>query len=171
MPTPRLIMYHKQSTSARTRFLMLAYGGVCGFDALPAQAVIEEAGPESAKVVTHPASVVREAETRLGLPNGSLEAEPGFRCKVAAGDGRTEVFLARFTSIDPPDADSKTMSSTPSLFKSPATAEAVSNVDAKPVEDVPACTAYPFKPPRAWTMMSLDVYFFLKNVGNFFLIF
>jgi hypothetical protein len=53
-------------------------------------------------VVTHPASVVREAETRLGLPNGSLEAEPGFRCKVAAGDGRTEVFLARFTSIDPP---------------------------------------------------------------------
>lgn len=27
MQPPRLIMYHKQSTSARTRFLRLRYGG------------------------------------------------------------------------------------------------------------------------------------------------
>jgi hypothetical protein len=99
---PRLIMYHKQSTSARTRFLRLPYGGVCGFAALPNEAVIEESGAASPKVVTHPALVLREAEIRLGLPSGSLEMESGFRCEVAAGDERTQVFLARFTSIDPP---------------------------------------------------------------------
>jgi hypothetical protein len=101
---PRLIMYHKQSTSARTRFLRLPYGGVCGFAALPEEAAIEEGGGISPKVVTHPALVLREAEIRLGLPSGSLEMEPGFRCEIAAGEERTEVFLARFTSIDPPFA-------------------------------------------------------------------
>ncbi len=98
----RLIMYHKQSTSARTRFLKLPYGGVCGFAALPAEASIDEGGGIAPKVVTHPALVLRDAEVRLGLPSGSLEMEPRFRCEVAAGDERTEVFLARFTSIDPP---------------------------------------------------------------------
>jgi hypothetical protein len=102
MHASRLIMYHKQLTSARTRFLKLAYGGVCGFSALPALAKIEEKPSEAPRVVSHPASVIREAETQLGLPSGSLEMEPGFRCEVAAGDERTEVFLARFTSIDPP---------------------------------------------------------------------
>ncbi|RKT47544.1 hypothetical protein [Thiocapsa rosea] len=99
---PRLIMYHKQSTSARTRFLRLPYGGVCGFAALPEEAAIDERGGGSPKVVTHPARVLRDAEVRLGLPSGSLEMEPGFRCEIAAGEERTEVFLARFTSIDPP---------------------------------------------------------------------
>lgn len=99
---PRLIMYHKQSTSARTRFLRLPYGGVCGFSALPDESAIEESRGGSPKVVTHPALVLRDAENRLGLPSGSLEMEPGFRCEIAAGEERTEVFLARFTSIDPP---------------------------------------------------------------------
>ncbi|WP_296806755.1 hypothetical protein [Thiocapsa sp.] len=99
---PRLIMYHKQSTSARTRFLRLPYGGVCGFAALPDESVVEESGATSPKVVTHPARVLRDAEVRLGLPSGSFEMEPGFRCEVVAGDERTQVFLARFTSIDPP---------------------------------------------------------------------
>jgi hypothetical protein len=58
--------------------------------------------------VTHPALVLRDAEIRLGLPSGSLEMESGFRCEVAAGDERTQVFLARFTSIDPPFATAQT---------------------------------------------------------------
>jgi hypothetical protein len=99
---PRLIMYHKQSTSARTRFLRLPYGGVCGFGALPDKAAIDESGGVSPKVVTHPAQLLRDAEVRLGLPSGSLEMEPGFRCEVSAGNERAQVFLARFTSIDPP---------------------------------------------------------------------
>ena len=35
MNEPRLILYHKQSTSARTRFLRLSYGGICAFEPLP----------------------------------------------------------------------------------------------------------------------------------------
>lgn len=102
MTEPRLIMYHKQSTSARTRFLRLAHGGVCGFAPLPTQAGLADADLGPSQVVTHPATLVRIAEARLGLPAGSLEAEPGFRCRVSGADGETEVFLARFTTTDPP---------------------------------------------------------------------
>lgn len=102
MPAPRLIMYHKQSTSARTRFLRLSYGGVCAFSALPPDAVLDETQDRAARVVTHPAAVLRDAEIRLGLVHGSLEAEPGFRCRIRLGEERTEVFLARFTGVDPP---------------------------------------------------------------------
>lgn len=102
MPDPRLIMYHKHPTSARTRFLKLDYGGVCGFEALPAEAELSEKTMDDTKLVSHPAFLLRDAESRLGLPSGSLEAEGGYRCKVSSDAGSTEVFLARFTSIDPP---------------------------------------------------------------------
>ncbi|MBK1723467.1 hypothetical protein [Thiocystis violacea] len=102
MTDPRLIMYHKQSTSARTRFLKLGYGGVCGFAALPSEAELAERSIDDSKLVAHPACLLRDAETRLGLPSGSLEAEKGYRCRVSSPAGATEVFLARFTTIDPP---------------------------------------------------------------------
>ena len=31
----RVILYHKQSTSARTRFLLFASGSVCAFEPIP----------------------------------------------------------------------------------------------------------------------------------------
>ncbi|MBK1644423.1 hypothetical protein CKO25_07080 [Thiocapsa imhoffii] len=102
MSSPRLIMYHKHATSARTRFLKLAYGGVCGFSAFPAQARVTDPLRPPARVVRHPAAIVREAEAHLDLPSGSLEVEPGFRCEVEADQELTQVFLARFKSIDPP---------------------------------------------------------------------
>ncbi len=103
MPASRLIMYHKQSTSARTRFLRLAHGGVCGFAALPADASLAEVGRDSGRSAAQPVPLPRDAETRLGLPSGSLEIEPGYRCLVTSPEeGATEVLLARFTSIDPP---------------------------------------------------------------------
>jgi len=98
---PRLIMYHKQSTSARTRFLRLAYGGVCGFEPLPKLSELAAEDPPT-KVATHPAALVRDAEQRLGLPAGGLELESGFRCRVDSAGEATQVFLARFTAIDPP---------------------------------------------------------------------
>ncbi|NEX22135.1 hypothetical protein G3480_17795 [Thiorhodococcus mannitoliphagus] len=102
MTDPRLIMYHKHPTSARTRFLRLDYGGVCGFTALPDAAELAEKRIDDSNLVSHPAFLIRDAETRLGLPSGSLEAESGYRCKVSCPEGAKEVFLARFTSIDPP---------------------------------------------------------------------
>jgi hypothetical protein len=94
MFAPRLIMYHKQSTSARTRFLKLAYGGVCGFAALPPEAMIDEAPGASAKVVTHPAAVLRDAEVHLGLHRG-----PDNRARRICVDPHGLSISARFGSV------------------------------------------------------------------------
>jgi len=103
MQIPRLVMFHKQSTSARTRFLMLDYGGVCAFGGLPDLSQLVEVGEEPAQTLAHhPASVIGRTERELGLAPGSLQSEKGFRAKVDAPEGLIDVFLARFTSIDPP---------------------------------------------------------------------
>lgn len=104
MNEPRLILYHKQSTSARTRFLRLAGGGVCAFAPLPEPAELIPPGDGPGSLVSHPAPLVRAAELRLGLAAGSLEPDPGFRLRVRGAAGETEVLLARFTAIDPPFA-------------------------------------------------------------------
>jgi hypothetical protein len=80
MPNPRLIMYHKHSTSARLRFLKLAYGGVCGFKPLPRLSQLLDEKPDGT-VAVHPAAFISDAEQRLGILPG---------------------ILARFISIDPP---------------------------------------------------------------------
>jgi hypothetical protein len=98
-----VILYHKHPTSARTRFLRFAHGGICGFEALPAARELGQ-GPASGGVVTHPVVMLRDAEHRLGLPSGSLAHEPGLRCHLKGGDGDSDVFVARFTDIDPPFA-------------------------------------------------------------------
>jgi hypothetical protein len=104
MHTPRLIMYHKQAMSARTRFLKLAYGGVCGFAALPERAeLVDEHAAIPAKLMWHPASVIGQAERQLGLPCGSLEVDTAFRAQLRLADERLDVYLGRFTTIDPPD--------------------------------------------------------------------
>lgn len=103
MQTPRLVIFHKQSTSARTRFLLLDYGGVCAPDGLPELSQLNEAGEAPEETVAHhPGSVVSQIEGDFGLPAGSLESEGGFRARVDAPGGLVDVFLARFTSMDPP---------------------------------------------------------------------
>ena len=102
MYASRLILYHKQSTSARTRFLRLGYGGVCAFAPLEVAAELMPPGQSRGTLIAHPAAVVRPAEQRLGLPLGSLEPEPGFRCRVRGPEGETEVLLARLLTLDPP---------------------------------------------------------------------
>jgi hypothetical protein len=102
MHAPRLILYHKQSTSARTRFLRLGHGSVCGPHPLPPGAELLREDAALAKVITHPIPLVRAAETQLGLPAGSLEADHAYRYRVTWGVGESEVFLARFTATDPP---------------------------------------------------------------------
>jgi hypothetical protein len=76
---PRLILFHKQKTSARTRFLRFA-DTVLAFGPVPA------------------------AEVRMALPAGSLEIVDDFRMDVDTADGTVPVLLAGFTSIDPPFA-------------------------------------------------------------------
>lgn len=101
MQNPRLIMYHKQSTSARTLFLKLSYGGVCGFSPLPMPAQLLEQVPQE-KLSIHPAPLISEAQRYFGLNSGALEVESDYKVLVDVANGPIQVFLARFTSIDPP---------------------------------------------------------------------
>lgn len=98
-----LILYHKQSTSARTRFLQHGHGGICGIDALPKSASLDPAhGDKNSTLTTHPGMLLRNAESRLKLTRGSLESDLGFRCRVFAEGVAVDVHLAHFVSIDPP---------------------------------------------------------------------
>lgn len=103
MSNIRLIMYHKHPTSARLRFFKLPYGGVCGFDPLPTLSSLLDDKPAES-VALHPAAYMNDAEKRLGMSSGDLEMEAEFKAYVDVPEGIVQVFLARFTSIDPPFA-------------------------------------------------------------------
>ncbi len=101
---PRLIMFHKQKTSARTRFLWLDSGTVCGFAPIPRLSQLLDSVTGNDKVLPHPGAIVHRAEARLGLPSGSLEAMGDFHAQVDVPGGPLSVFLAGFTTEDPPFA-------------------------------------------------------------------
>lgn len=98
----RLILAHKQSTSARVRFLCFAHG-ISAFEPLPPLSSFDEATP-APHVVHHPAVYLHAAQERLGLPDGSLKHEPEFVAYVVTPDELIAVCLVVFTSIDPPFA-------------------------------------------------------------------
>lgn len=98
----RLILAHKQSTSARVRFLSFAHG-IAAFEPLPPFASFHLATP-APRVLHHPAVYLHAAETRLGLPEGSLKHEPEFVAFVTTQEELIAVYLVFFTSIDPPFA-------------------------------------------------------------------
>jgi hypothetical protein len=104
MQHSRLILHHTQAASARTRFVRMPHGGVSAFDALPVRAELLDQAPADS-VVNHPAKLINDAEQRLGLKPGSLEVDSSFQAWVDVAQGPIQVFLARFTSIDPPFAE------------------------------------------------------------------
>jgi hypothetical protein len=96
----RLLLAHKQKTSARVRFLRFPHG-LCAFAALPALSSVLDDAPAS-QVETHPSLYLRSAEAQLGLEHGSLALEAEFSASVDTPEGPIRVRLAIFTSIDPP---------------------------------------------------------------------
>ncbi len=101
----RLILYHKQATSARTLFLRQAHGGISAFEPLPDLAQLIEPGvtpAESSNVHVHPAPLAARAERHFALPGGSVEIDAEFRAGVDIPGGAVAVHLGRFTTIDPP---------------------------------------------------------------------
>ncbi|MBI5330228.1 MAG: hypothetical protein HZB71_06385 [Betaproteobacteria bacterium] len=96
----RLLLAHKQKTSARVRFLRFPHG-LTAFEALPPLSAVLEDAPES-RVEPHPNLYLRGAEARLGLATGSLALEAEFSAQVDTPDGPIQVRLATFTDIDPP---------------------------------------------------------------------
>jgi hypothetical protein len=98
----RLILYHQNPVSARTRFLMLKYGGVCAFEPLPVDLRLLERGEHPAVVVVHPGWLLHRAERWLKLEHGSLELNPHFHEHVESADTQMSIYLARFATFEPP---------------------------------------------------------------------
>ncbi|NJD24170.1 MAG: hypothetical protein FIB06_02085 [Betaproteobacteria bacterium] len=100
LPLPRLILLHKQKTSGRVRFLCLA-SGVVAFAPLPEPSALYEDAYDP-PLRCHPVAALREAEVRLGLPEGAIEPEAEFRAWVDTPAGDVPVLLGSFAGIDPP---------------------------------------------------------------------
>jgi hypothetical protein len=101
MQTPRLLLFHKQGTSARTRFLRFS-DSLLAFAPLPTGAVLRTEDAAPGNLLPHPAALLKTAEETLGLPGGSLQVVPEFSATVDTPDGEVPVLLAGFTTIDPP---------------------------------------------------------------------
>ena len=101
MQTPRLLLFHKQSTSARTRFLRFG-DSLLAFAPLPAAAVLRAEDAAPGKILPHPAALLKMAVTKLGMSGGSLQIEPEFSAIVDTPQGEVAVLLAGFTTMDPP---------------------------------------------------------------------
>lgn len=96
----RAILFHKQATSARLRFLMFAHGSVCAIAAIPALAQVHEG--EALNPVVHPAPVLRELEREYGFPVDSLRVEEEYRNVVEVPHGKLQIMLVAIESVDPP---------------------------------------------------------------------
>lgn len=100
---PRLLLYHKQATSGRTRFLRFPHG-MLGFAALPPLASLREDEAAAPALRHHPAPWLQEAARRLDLPDTALRAEPAFHASVDTPAGDIGILLVEFLGIDPPFA-------------------------------------------------------------------
>jgi hypothetical protein len=99
MLAPRLLCFHKQGSSARTRFVRWPHG-MLAFAPLPADSTLQK----SALARRHPADLLRAAAQRLGLPDDALAAITEFEAAMATPQGEIPVLLVQFTTLDPPFA-------------------------------------------------------------------
>jgi len=113
LDSARVILFHKQSTSAMTRFLKCNDGGVCIGEPLPklAQVVTGEEVSTSG-VVPHPGAIAAELENWLGLAAGSLEVDADYQELIEIPGKILHVYLMRFTSMDPPFAEAEGVGAT-----------------------------------------------------------
>jgi len=103
--TARLILYHSQKTSARTLFLRHASGSVIAPEPLPALSTVFDEGEfevGDAGVFLHPASLILDYCANIGILPSLLQAEGEFHERVDAPGAVINIYLARFTCIDPP---------------------------------------------------------------------
>lgn len=102
--TDRILYYHKQATSARTRFLVLESGSIVGPEPLAEGAFVGEAsvGESGAGDRSRASSLVADFADSLGLPTGSIVLEEEPLAGAATPAGPVTIHLARFTTQDPP---------------------------------------------------------------------
>jgi hypothetical protein len=96
----RVILYHKQATSARTRFLKFDNESVCVPDPIPMPAALLE--HDDSTTVNHPTAILQEMEKRLSFPQGCLKAEGEYRHMVEVPGEKIQVILGEIITMDPP---------------------------------------------------------------------
>ncbi len=96
----RVILYHKQATSARTRFVKFSGETVFAFGPVAKLSQLEESSLDNTLV--HPAAVMQKTEALLGLEAGSLKTESEYQHKVEVPGGNIHILLANITTMDPP---------------------------------------------------------------------
>ncbi len=100
----RFIFFHKHPVSAKTRFLKLAHGGVCGPEALPILSQLNEAYErDDETVVMHPGVVADIAAKSLGLNGNDLVVDLTYRQQVETPHNALTVYLVGFKGHDTPD--------------------------------------------------------------------
>jgi len=99
----RLILVHKQPTSAHIHFLRFEDGIVAPVP-LPklSQVLGEEESVEDAEVVQHPAMLVGRVATELDMDAKAIRLEGDFHAHVDTPDGAAAIFLGRIDTIDLP---------------------------------------------------------------------
>ena len=108
MSSARVILYHKQSTSAMTRFFKLNDGGVLIGGEIPKLArVITGEVKDDPSVVSHPAAIVAELAAWLGLSVDAFEVETEYAELLEVPGELIRMNLIRFTTIDPPFAEAE----------------------------------------------------------------
>lgn len=96
----RAILFHKQPTSARLRFMRFSHDSVCAFEPIPHLA--QAHANQQPNPVMHPATVVQRLEREFGFEAGSLHAEQGYRYSVEVPDEQIQILLVGIDSTDPP---------------------------------------------------------------------
>lgn len=97
----RLILYHKHPSSGRTLFLRLNET-VCQFEGISAASRVVESHVGGNEVQVDLSDLLTDAEQRLGLSSGTLKIDREFKVSVDDADTPVQIYLARFTTIDPP---------------------------------------------------------------------
>lgn len=101
----RFILFHKQGTSARTRFLCFANQSVLFPEPLPSLSQpYDETLPQPPESVIepHPSMLLQQLAHGLAIEPGQLELEPEYQERVNIPGEIVRVYLVRFTTIDPP---------------------------------------------------------------------
>jgi len=103
----RLILCHVHRSSSRMLFLRHKSGSIIAPEPLPFLSTLLEEGdadPKAPAVFFHPAVLILDYCAKSGLPPDFLQAEGEFHERVDTPEQTLSIYLARFSSIDPPKA-------------------------------------------------------------------
>lgn len=96
----RAILFHKQATSARLRFLKFNSGTVCALGEIPKLAQVDVV--DSTAPALHPTAVIHEVAEQLGLEPDELQAEPGYHYELEVPGERIRIVALAIQTTDPP---------------------------------------------------------------------